>query len=129
MKEFMLLIRNEKDHQSEWTDEKHNLFLKSCEVYIGELKKEKRLIAAQPLVRDGKMVSGSKDNWKECAFSDTKEVMVGYYHILANDITDAVEVAKRNPEFEYSTTARVEVRPIKVKEDSTGYTYPEQEAS
>lgn len=70
------------------------------------------------------MVSGSKDAWSTGPISDTNEVIVGYYHILADDIEDAVATAKRNPEFEYSVTARVEVRPIKMSEDTTGFVYP-----
>lgn len=126
MKEFMLLIRNEKDHQSAWSEEKHRQFLKACEVYIEDLKKKGNLKSAQPLVREGKMVSGSKDAWKDGPFNETKEVIVGYYHVLADSIDDATAIARRNPEFEFSNTARIEVRPIKMKEESTGYAYPKR---
>jgi hypothetical protein len=128
MKEFMLLIRNEKDHQENWSSEKHQQFLKACETYIGDLKKHGHLKIAQPLVREGKLVSGSKGEWKLDAFNERKEVIVGYYHLYAKNIDEAISLAKKNPEFEFSTTARVEVRPIKVKEETTGYTYPEQDA-
>ncbi len=37
---------------------------------------------------------------------------------------EAIEIAKANPEFEFGTTAKVEVRPIKTKEEATGYVYP-----
>jgi len=57
-------------------------------------------------------------------FNETKEVIVGYYHILGEDLNDAIAIAKGNPEFEYGTTARIEVRPIKAKEESTGFAYP-----
>ena len=124
MKEFMLLIRNEIDHQSSWSKDQHQNFLKACEVYIGDLKKNGKLVSAQPMVREGKMVSGSKGHFKEENFTTGKEVIVGYYHVFANDIDDAISIAKRNPEFEYSTTARVEVRPIKMKEEKTGFVYP-----
>ena len=40
MKEFMLLIRNGINHQSTWTPEHQAQFLKSCETYIGKLKKD-----------------------------------------------------------------------------------------
>lgn len=56
--------------------------------------------------------------------NEKKEIQVGYYHILARDLDEAVEIAKNNPEFEYGTTARIEVRPVKTKEETTGYTYP-----
>jgi len=124
MKEFMLLIRNEIDHQATWSAEQHQQFLKKCEDYIGHLTKEGKLKSAQPLVREGKIISGSKGAWKEKPFNESKEVIVGYYHILAEDLNDAIAIAKQNPEFEYGKTARIEVRPIKMKEETTGFTYP-----
>lgn len=122
----MLLIRNHADHQQTWSPEKHQKFLKACEVYIGELMKEGKLIKAQPMVREGKMISGTKDSLHEGPYADQKEVVVGYYHVLAQDLEDAVAIAKKNPEFEFGTTARVEVRPIKMKEETTGFTYPKR---
>ncbi len=120
----MLLIRNEGDSKSSFSPEQHQAFLNACSVYIGKLKKEERLIAAQPLVREGKMIAGSKGEWKEGPFNETNEVQVGYYHILAKDLDEAVEIAKGNPEFAYTSTARIEVRPIKTKEETTGFVYP-----
>ena len=124
MKEFMLLIRNTGDHTANLSPEHHQEFLQKCRDYIDHLKKEGKLIAAQPLKREGAIISGSGSSWKEAPFNDTGEVQVGYYHILANDLDEAVAIAKGNPEFEYGTTARIEVRPVKMKEESTGYVYP-----
>lgn len=124
MKEFMLLIRNENDSKSGFSPEKHEEFVRSCMTYIERLKKNGNLVSAQPLVREGKMISGTPGAFKEGPFNETKEVQVGYYHILAKDMDDAVEIAKGNPEFAYSATARIEVRPIKMKEESTSYVYP-----
>jgi hypothetical protein len=93
-------------------------------VYIDDLKNQGKLISAQPLVREGKMVSGTTGTWAVGPFSESNEVIVGYYHVRANDIDDAIAIAKRNPEFAFGTTARVEVRPIKMKEESTAYVYP-----
>jgi hypothetical protein len=76
------------------------------------------------LVRDGKIVSGSAGEWKVIPLPETGEVQVGYYHIQANSLEDAVEIAKGNPEFEFSTSARIEVRPIKTREKTTGFVYP-----
>lgn len=126
MKEFMLLIRNKIDHKTEWTSDQHQEFLKKCELYIGTLKKENRLIAAQPLIRKGTIISGKHGSWKEISFNETDEVQVGYYHILANNLEEAIEIAKGNPEFEYESTARIEVRPIKTKESETGFEYHTQ---
>jgi hypothetical protein len=124
MKEFMLLIRNQIDHQAAWSPKQHQQFLKKCEGYIANLTKEGKLKSAQPLIREGRIISGSTGAWKEGPFNETKEVIVGYYHILAEDLTEAMAIAKRNPEFEYGTTARIEVRPIKMKEEVTDFIYP-----
>lgn len=126
MKEFMLLIRNEMDHQKSWPDDKHKKFLRGCENYIDRLKRGNHLIAAQPLVREGKIISGAIGTWKESPINEAKEVQVGYYHIRANDISEAIALAKENPEFEFSATARIEVRPIKMKEETTGFVYPKE---
>ena len=125
IREFMLLIRNEIDHQTAWSTEQHEQFLEKCRVYIGNLTKSGKLKSAQPLVREGKIVARAGSNWKEVPFNESKEVIVGYYHILARDIDEAISLAKDNPEFEYGSTARVEVRPIKMKEESIGFVYPE----
>jgi len=126
MKEFMLRILNEIDHQDAWPPEQHQQFLKSCERYIEKLKTEGRLRSAQPLLREGVILSGSKEKWKTVPFNESGEVQVGYYHILAKDINEAIEIAKGNPEFEFGTTARIEVRPIKTREENTGFVYPDK---
>ena len=120
----MLLIRNEIDHQASWSPKMTEQFLKDCSVYINKLMTEGKLKSAQPLIRDGKIISGSKNTWKDGPFNETKEVIVGYYHILARDIDEAAEIAKQNPEFQYGTTARIEIRPIKLKEETTHFAYP-----
>ena len=124
MQEFMLLVRNEGERLAALSPEKRLEFVKKCEVYIGNLKKEGKLIAAQPLIREGRVITGTPSEWKDEPLQEKKEIQVGYYHIMANDLDDAVAIAKGNPEFEYTPTAKVEVRPIKTKEEKTGFVYP-----
>ena len=124
MKEFMFYIRNEKDAKESLSPAEHLAFIKKCEVYIGKLKINKNLIAAQPLVREGVMISKSKNSWTKKSIETDAGVQVGYYHILANDIEEAVRIAKDNPEFEYVPSASIEVREIKTKESETGFVYP-----
>ena len=124
MKEFLFIIRNESDNFSKLLPDQQKEFLNKCIVYIENLMGEKKLIEAQPLEREGVIISGTKGKWNEKPFNETKEVQVGYYHIFAKDMEEAIAIAKENPEFEYGTTARIEVRPIKVKEESTDYVYP-----
>ena len=124
MKEFMFYIRNEKDAKKSLTEDQHLAFIKQCEVYIGKLKSENKLIAAQPIVREGVVIKKGEGGWTEKDVATDTETQVGYYHILASDIDEAIKIAKDNPEFAYVPSASIEVRPIKTKEIETGFVYP-----
>jgi hypothetical protein len=124
MKEFMLYIRNAGDAKAALSQTEHLAFVKKCEVYLGHLKAKDKLIAAQPIIREGFIVSKNENGWTSVAIDPTREVQVGYYHIKANDIDEAIAMAKENPEFEYVPSASIEVRPIKIKEEQTNFVYP-----
>lgn len=124
MKEFMFLIRNSATHQDEWSSEKLHDFLKSCEVYILNLRNQGKLISAQPLMRDGTIISGTKNALKLESLNKNEELQVGYYHIFAENKDEAISIAKENPEFAFGTTARIEVRQVKTKEITTNFEYP-----
>ncbi|MFL5742925.1 MAG: YciI family protein [Flavisolibacter sp.] len=123
-KEFMLYIRNAGDAKAALTAVEHLTFIKKCEVYIGRLKAEGKLIAAQPIVREGFIISKNAGSWTNISIDPTKEVQVGYYHIRAGDIDEAISIAQENPEFEFVPSASIEVRPIKMKEEQTDFVYP-----
>ena len=115
MKEFMFYIRNEKDAKKSLTPDEHLAFIKKC---------ENKLIAAQPIVREGVVLKKTGNDWTQEDIASDKEMQVGYYHILANDLDEAISIAKANPEFEFVPSATIEVRPIKTKEIETGFVYP-----
>jgi hypothetical protein len=98
--------------------------LKQCEVYIGKLKAANKLIAAQPIIREGCTITKTGDEWNIDPVDATKQIQVGYYHIIADDIDDAIAIAKENPEFAYVSSASIEVRPVKMKEEQTNFVYP-----
>jgi hypothetical protein len=124
MKEFMLLIRNPENHLAHLSPDELKKFLKEVSVYISGLMERGKLKSAQPLTWGGSMISKQKGAWKDGPFNETKEVIVGYYHIIAENIEEAIAIAKGNPEFEYTQTARIEVRPVKMMEETTGFVYP-----
>jgi hypothetical protein len=124
MKEFMFYIRNEKDARKSLAADQHLGFIKKCELYIGELKSKNKLIAAQPIVREGVVIKRSGNGWIEKDIAADTDVQVGYYHILAGDLDEAITIAKENPGFEYVPPATIGVRPIKTKETETGFVYP-----
>lgn len=124
MQEFMFYIRNSGDAKASLTPYDHLAFVKKCEVYIDRLKDQGKLIAAQPIVREGVVLSRKNNNWAKADLDPAKEVQVGYYHIKAANINDAIEIAKANPEFEYVPSATIEIHQIKTKEEETNFVYP-----
>jgi hypothetical protein len=124
MKEFMFFIRKQGNRKETLSSDTHQKFLKSCELYIDQLKKEGKLISAQPVEWSGEIISSVDREWNKIPFNESQEIIGGYYHILAKDIEEAIALAKGNPEFEFNPKTRIEIRPIKLKEETTGFVYP-----
>lgn len=120
----MFYIRNQGDAKAALSADEHLAFIKKCELYIEQLKSQGRLIAAQPVVREGFVVKKADAAWQATPIDPAKEVQVGYYHIRANNMEEAIEMAKDNPEFEFVPSASIEVRPLKVSEEQTQFIYP-----
>ena len=64
MKEFMLIIRNTGDKMESMSPEKQKVFLEKVKAYIGKLEVKGILKGAQPLERQGKIISGTKGAFK-----------------------------------------------------------------
>ncbi|MBO9204294.1 MULTISPECIES: YciI family protein [Niastella] len=122
--EFMLYIRNAGDAKANLSANEHLTFIKQCEVYIELLKTSRKLIAAQPLLREGCVISKADNTWNTTIIDPTKEIQVGYYHIQADSVEEAIAIAKQNPEFAFVPTASIEIRPVKTKEAQTNFVYP-----
>lgn len=112
MKEFMLLLRSESDHLSALSPQELQKHIEKVTIYIEDLMKKGRLKSAQPLAEQSVVISGPKGKLKDGPFNESKEVIIGYYLILAKDMAEAVEIGKRNPNFDLNTPTRIEVRPI-----------------
>jgi len=50
--------------------------------------------------------------YERWSFNETKEVIAGYFHIVANDMNEAVSIAKANPIFRDIPT-KIEVHLLK----------------
>src|SRR5688500_6500947 len=99
MKEFMLFIRTEDDHLLELSHEEQHKHNQKVMVYIDGLMKSAKLKSTQPLDHEGTIISGTKGKLKDGPFNETKEVIAGYFLILAKDIQEATQIARNNPVF------------------------------
>jgi hypothetical protein len=67
--------------------------------------------AGQPLGAQGRIVSGKKGGFvADGPFAESKEAIGGYLVLRADDLNEAVEIARSNPILEYGVT--IEVRPV-----------------
>ena len=111
MKEFMLFIRSEGNPIADLSLEQQQEHVQKVGAFIKNLVDQKKMKAAQPLEMVGSMVSFKNGNFVDGPFNETKEVISGYYHIIAEDLSEAVHLAKSDPRFEDGNW-KIEIRPI-----------------
>jgi hypothetical protein len=111
MKEYLLILKTE---GSVWTDlspDQLQQHLKNGGAYIGRLLQEGKLKSANPVEKGGRTVSGPAGALKDGPFNETKELLAGYFVIAAENLDEAVAIAKANPIFGDIPTT-IEVHPL-----------------
>lgn len=111
MKEYLLILKTE---GSVWTDLSPEQLQKHIEhggAYIGNLIKQGKLKNANPVDQGSRLVSGANGVIKDGPFNESKEVIAGYFHIVAENMDEAVAIAKANPIFNDIPT-KIEVHPM-----------------
>lgn len=111
MKEFMLFISADGNPMEKASAEQMQQHVQKVGAYIEDLAKKGKLKGAQPLEFNGVKISGSKGNFIDGPFNESKEVISGYYHILAIDLNEAIQIAKADPRFDDGVWT-IEIRPI-----------------
>jgi len=110
MEKFMLVFRGSEVYQPGQSPEAlESLKLKMIQ-WVGGLTKTGVHVASEPLQRVGKQVIGTKKTVIDTPFGQAKEMIGGCTMVQANDINDAVEIAKSCPILE--TNATIEVRQV-----------------
>jgi hypothetical protein len=113
MKEFLLLIRTEGDVWTSLSPQELQDHIEKGTSYIGKLMEEGTLKSAAPLDKgSSRIVTGTNGIIKDGPFNESKEVIAGYFHIVAKDIQEAVAIAKANPIFKDIPT-KIEVHLMK----------------
>ena len=112
MKEFLLILRGGEEGMSDAqkSPEKFQQQMLKWKNWMEGLGKQGKLIAGHPLAKEGTVISGGKKVVTDGPFVEGKEMVGGYLMIKANDVPDAVAIAKNCPIFEYDGI--VEVREV-----------------
>jgi hypothetical protein len=113
MKDFLLLIRTEGDVWTSLSPQQLQEHIEKGTSYIGKLMTEGTLKSAAPLDKSSsRIVTDTNGIIKDGPFNESKEVIAGYFHIVAKDIQEAVAIAKANPIFKDIPT-KIEVHLMK----------------
>ena len=111
MKDFLLILRTE---GSVWTDLSPDQLKQHMEhgmAYIGKLISEGKLKSASPVDKGSKLITGSRGAFTDHPFNESKEVIAGYFLVSANDMDEALKIARENPIFNDIPT-KIEVHPM-----------------
>jgi len=108
--EYLLLFRGD-EWYNQLSPEELQQAISQFKAWFDRLTEEGKLKAAQPLVREGKIVSGKQGRVvADGPFAESKEAIGGYFLLAANSLDEAIAVAKSAPSLEYGT--QIEVRPV-----------------
>ena len=108
--EYLLLFRD-----SQWdkglSPEQLQKTMEQFMAWMERLKQQGKLKAAQPLEREGKLVSGKNGRTvADGPFAESKEAIAGYLLLQVDDLDEAVAIAKQCPTLEHGSA--VAVRPV-----------------
>jgi len=108
--EYLLLFRGTHWHRG-LSPEEIQTVMNNWKGWFDRLSNQGKVKAGQPLMDEGKIVSGKKGRVvADGPFADSKETIGGYFLLQVNSLDEAVAIAKECPGLEYG--AAVEVRPV-----------------
>jgi len=111
MKEFLLIVRTQGDIWTLLPPDKLQLHIEHGTAYIEQLVKEGKIKSAQPLDKGSRIVTKTDGVLKDAPFNESKEVIAGYFLVVADTIEEAVKIARENPIFD-DITSTIEVHPV-----------------
>src|ERR671937_2699154 len=112
MPKYMLLLYNDPSGWARMSPDEQQKGMAKYRAWSDKLRQKKVFIAAHKLAEDpGKVVRGNKGKPRisDGPYSETKEVLGGYYLIEAANYEQAIEQLRDCPHLEHGT---VEVREV-----------------
>jgi hypothetical protein len=110
MEKFMYLFLDNGVPSSAPSPEQMQAEMQKWFAWIEKLSKEDRYVSGEPLLPAGKIIKGSKKVVTDGPFTESKELVSGFFIIKAKDLAEATELAKDCPVFE--NNGKVAVRPV-----------------
>lgn len=111
-KEFMYFVYSDGNRVADLSSKKQQEHIQKIGAYIQKLAKSGKLKDAQPLEMEGVLIERVNGSFNELKLNKNKRIISGYYHILAANMKEAIEIAKADPRFEEDGW-EIMIRPIK----------------
>jgi Uncharacterized protein conserved in bacteria len=106
MEKFMLIFQGGQMNAA--SPEEMQANMSKWMAWIDRLSKTNQYVAGEPLLPGGKLVSGKAGKTiTDGPYTEGKEVVGGFFIINANDMDDAVNIAKDCPTYETGGTVQV----------------------
>jgi len=109
MKDYLFLFRGGLNFATAAAEELQQAMTK-WKTWMDQLTKEGKYNGGDRLTRNGSVMKGKDRTIIDGPFSEGKEVVGGYISIKASDLSEALEIAKGCPIFNYDGI--VEVREV-----------------
>lgn len=109
MKDFMLLFRGA-SQQYDFSPEEMQNHMQKWFGWVDDLKSKNIYVSGEPLIPQGKTVSGKKALVTDGPFAESKEIIGGFFIIKAASIEEATEIAKDCPDLPLDGS--VEIREV-----------------
>lgn len=109
MKDYLYIIRGGED-LSGYSAEQMQAHMQDWQKWMGSIAEAGKLVGGEPLENPGKTLINSGKDVIDRPLAEGKELVGGYLIMKAENLDEAVELAKDCPGFEHNCT--IEVRPI-----------------
>jgi hypothetical protein len=113
MSQFMLLLYDNPSAFANVTPEQMQQVIQEYNAWAGKLGQEGRLVGGEKLKDEGGKIikqDGKQVKVTDGPYSETKEVIGGYFIIKADNYAQAVDISKTCPHVKYGP--RIDVRQI-----------------
>lgn len=115
MKEYLMLIRENPENYENLTLQEMQDDIAKHVNWVTELIKNGNFKGGNPLDPNGKRITGTDKMITDGPYIETKEVISGFYFLLANSLEEATTISQGCPALEAGGT--LEVREIIPMED------------
>lgn len=107
MKEYLLILRSDRSKFDQMSDQDKKAQIAKYNAWVGSLVEQKIFKNGLGLAPGHFEVRPDTHKTVDGPFAETKEVLTGFFHILAKSYEDAIEIAKTCPALLCNETVMV----------------------